>query len=143
MGLFSFTKSIGKKLFGKGDDDAGDKIKAHIEADNPGIDNLDISVEDGVAKISGDVKDAAALEKAVLMTGNVEGVEEVQLVNVTGAEPSADVEYYEIEKGDTLWKVAEKFYGNGSQYTKIFEENKEVIKDPDLIYPGQKIRIPK
>ncbi len=53
-----------------------------------------------------------------------------------------EVAYYEIQKGDTLWKVATEFYGNGAKYTAIFDANREVIKDPDLIYPGQKIRIP-
>ncbi len=143
MGLFDFASSIGKKLFGDDDADAAEKIKAHIEADNPGVSNLEVSFEDGVAKITGDASDSAALEKAVLMAGNVEGVSEVNIDGVSGAEPSATVEYYEIQAGDSLWKVAEKVYGNGSKYTKIFEENKEVIKDPDLIYPGQKIRIPK
>lgn len=142
MGLFDFAKNIGKKLFGDDDADAAEKIKAHIEADNPGIDNLSITLEDGVAKISGDVQDSAALEKAVLLAGNVEGVAEVELDNITGATPDESVTYYEIQKGDSLWKVAEKVYGNGGKYTKIFEANKEVIKDPDLIYPGQKIRIP-
>ncbi len=77
------------------------------------------------------------------MAGNVEGVGEVSITNVTGAAPAENVDYYEIEKGDSLWKIAEKAYGNGSKYTAIFAANKEVIKDPDLIYPGQKIRIPK
>jgi len=55
---------------------------------------------------------------------------------------TAKVEYYVIKKGDTLWAIANKFLGNGSKYPEIFEANREVIKDPDLIYPGQKIRIP-
>ena len=46
-------------------------------------------------------------------------------------------------KGDNLSKIAKKFYGDANQYNKIFEANREVIKDPNLIYPGQKIRIPK
>ena len=50
---------------------------------------------------------------------------------------------YEIQKGDTLWNIAKQFYGSGAKHTAIFEANKEVIKDPDLIFPGQKIRIPK
>ena len=45
-------------------------------------------------------------------------------------------------KGDNLSKIAKKFYGDPNQYNKIFEANREVIKDPNLIYPGQKIRIP-
>ena len=57
-------------------------------------------------------------------------------------EAQQKVEYYEIKSGDTLWAISSKFLGNGAKYTEIFEANREVIKDPDKIYPGQKIRIP-
>jgi len=69
----------------------------------------------------------------------------VASVNADGlsSPDGAGADYYVIEKGDTLWGIAEKTLGNGAKYTEIFEENKEVIEDPDLIFPGQKIRIPK
>ena len=54
----------------------------------------------------------------------------------------APVEYYVIQSGDTLSKIAKQYYGNAMEYPRIFEANKEVIEDPDKIYPGQKIRIP-
>ncbi|MDH3988527.1 MAG: LysM peptidoglycan-binding domain-containing protein, partial [Gammaproteobacteria bacterium] len=44
--------------------------------------------------------------------------------------------------GDTLGAIARKFYGKASAYTRIFEANREIISDPNKIYPGQKIRIP-
>ena len=50
--------------------------------------------------------------------------------------------YYEIQSGDTLSAIAKKYYGNASDYPRIFEANREVIKDANLIYPDQKIRIP-
>lgn len=60
------------------------------------------------------------------------------------APPATDpVEFYEIKQGDTLWAIAKNHYGDGNKYHQIFEANREVIKDADLIYPGQKIRIPK
>ena len=46
------------------------------------------------------------------------------------------------EKADTLWAIAKKYYGSGSQYTKIYNANKDKIKNPNLIYPGQVIKIP-
>jgi len=52
-------------------------------------------------------------------------------------------EFYVIESGDTLSKIAKRVYGDAMQYTKIFEANREVIADPDKIFVGQKIRIPK
>ena len=141
MGLLSFAKNIGKKIFGN-EDEAPEKLKEHIEKDNPGITNLEIEVQDGVATIKGETDDPSALEKVILMAGNVLGIEEVRADEVTAPEQTIEVQYYEIKKGDSLWKIAKNFYGNGNDYPKIFEANKEVIKDPDLIFPGQMIRIP-
>lgn len=55
---------------------------------------------------------------------------------------SAANRYYVVVPGDTLSKIAKKFYGKGSAYIKIYEANQDIIKDPRLIYPGQKLRIP-
>lgn len=52
------------------------------------------------------------------------------------------VREYTIEPGDTLSAIAKKFYGNASDWKKIYEANKTKIKNPDLIYPGDKIIIP-
>ena len=146
MGLFDFAKNIGKKLFGD-DDDPAEKIQAHIEDANPGVKNLQVEVKDGVATIKGDADSPDALEKAILMAGNAMGIEKVEAAEATvsgqSAQLGADEEFYIIEKGDSLWKIAEKAYGNGSKYTAIFDANREVIVDPDKIFPGQKIRIPK
>ncbi len=143
MGLLDFVKNIGKKIFDDNDADIAEKIKTHIEADKIGVDNLQVDYQDGIVKLSGQAKTSADIEKAVLLAGNLQGVESVNIEQISGEQPAATVEYYTIEKGDSLWKIAEKTYGNGSQYQKIFDENREVIKDPDLIFPGQKIRIPK
>ncbi|MCB1844612.1 MAG: LysM peptidoglycan-binding domain-containing protein, partial [Halioglobus sp.] len=48
----------------------------------------------------------------------------------------------EIVSGDTLGKIAKHFYGSAGKYTRIYEANRDVIENPDRIYPGQKIRIP-
>lgn len=141
MGLFDFAKNIGNKIFGS-EDEAPKKLKKHIEEDNPGIKNLEITVKDGVATIKGDTDDPSALEKVILMAGNALGIEEVRADEVNAPKQNYKVQYYEIQKGDSLWKIAKEFYGNGNDYTKIFAANKEVIKDPDLIFAGQKIRIP-
>lgn len=50
--------------------------------------------------------------------------------------------FYEVVAGDTLSKIAQKYYGNGNKYMKIFEANKDILSNPDLIKPGQKLRIP-
>ena len=49
---------------------------------------------------------------------------------------------YTVKKGDCLWNIAKKFYGNGAKYTKIYNANKSKIKNPNLIYPGQVLVIP-
>lgn len=48
---------------------------------------------------------------------------------------------YTVQKGDTLWKIAEKFFGSGVFWKKIFEDNRDVISDPNKIYAGQVIKI--
>lgn len=47
-----------------------------------------------------------------------------------------------VVSGDTLWGIAKKYYGNGSLYSKIINANKDKIKNPNLIYPGQRLMIP-
>ena len=49
---------------------------------------------------------------------------------------------YTVKKGDCLWNIAKSFYGNGSKYTVIYNANKDKIKNPNLIYPGQVLTIP-
>jgi nucleoid-associated protein YgaU len=141
MGLFDFAKDLGKKLFGSNDDPA-QKIEESIAAANPGVDDLGVTFDDGVVHLSGKAASAEAMEKAVLMAGNVKGVTEVKIDGMDAPKPEPEVQYYTIVSGDSLSKIAKAQYGNAMDYPKIFEANKEVIKDPDLIYPGQKIRIP-
>lgn len=50
--------------------------------------------------------------------------------------------YHTVKKGDNLWNIAKSYYGNGAQYTKIYNANKDKIKDPHWIYPGQVFLIP-
>ena len=123
-------------------DKAAEKLKQHIEANNPGISGLDVAIDGDTAVISGSAKDQAAYEKAVLLAGNVEGVGKVEAGALAGA-GGKEAEFVLIQSGDTLWGIAERAYGNGARYQEIFEANREVIQNPDLIYPGQKIRIPR
>ena len=51
-------------------------------------------------------------------------------------------QYHEVKKGDTLWKIAERYYGDGNLYPKIFEANRDILKDPNMIKVGQKLKIP-
>ena len=141
MGLFDFFKDMGEKIFGS-EDEAAEKIKENIEASNPGIQNLNVAYHDGVVELTGTADSAEAMEKAVLMAGNVKGVSKVKADGVSAPPQPAPVEYYIIQKGDSLSAIAKRYYGNAKDYPRIFDANREVIKNPDLIYPGQKIRIP-
>lgn len=128
-------------MFKRGEPDAAKKLKEHIEKNNPGISNLQVDVNDDVATISGSAADQAAYEKAVLIAGNVEGVGKVE-ASAVDHPAAAEAEFALVQDGDTLWG-SERAYGNGARYTEIFAANQEVIEDPDLILPGQKIRIPR
>ncbi|MCI7352920.1 MAG: peptidoglycan-binding protein LysM [[Actinobacillus] rossii] len=144
MGLFDFVGNIGKKIFSK-EEDASAAVTQHIAEDNPGVENVAVTVENGVANISGVAATAEAVEKAILMAGNIEGIETVNIdeLQLLKGELAGDDEFYVIQKGDTLWKIAERKYGNGAKYTAIVAVNKEVIKDENKIFPGQKIRLPR
>ena len=56
--------------------------------------------------------------------------------------PPAQGDTYTVVKGDTLSKIAKQFYGNAGQWKRIYEANKDTIKNPDMIYPGQTFKIP-
>ncbi|HET19990.1 MAG TPA: peptidoglycan-binding protein LysM [Chromatiales bacterium] len=148
MGLFDFVKDIGKKIFGK-EEEAPEALKQHIEKDNPGVHNLQIAVKEGVATVKGEADSTSAREKVILMVGNALGIREVVADELTvssvgtAPESAEEAEFYVIEKGDTLSAIAKRFYGDANKYPLIFEANREVIQDPNLIFPGQKIRIPK
>ena len=55
---------------------------------------------------------------------------------------SAPTGSYTVQKGDTLSKISKQFYGDANKYKKIFDANKDQLKDPDKIQPGQVLRIP-
>jgi nucleoid-associated protein YgaU len=143
MGLFDFVRNIGRKVFDR-DAEANDKIKKEIESSLTGVEGLtvDYDAASGVVKLGGTATSPEALEKAVLIAGNAMGVGSVNVDAMKHPGESAGVEYYIIKSGDTLSAIAQHFYKDASKYPKIFEANREVIKDANLIFPGQKIRIP-
>lgn len=57
-------------------------------------------------------------------------------------QPASSGKSYTVKSGDSLWKIAKQMYGDGSQYNKIYEANKDKIKNPNLIYAGQTFIIP-
>ena len=59
-----------------------------------------------------------------------------------GGSGTANARTHLVKSGETLWGLAKKYYGNGAQYQKIFQANTDILKDPNLIYVGQKLVIP-
>jgi nucleoid-associated protein YgaU len=158
MGLLSFIKEAGEKLFGKGDakaasptadsgtvadDAAGQAIEQYIRSQNLEVDGLDVSFngKDSSVTVSGQAKDQATKEKVLLCCGNVAGVGQVNDM-LTVAQVADEAKFYTVVKGDTLSKIAKEQYGNANDYMKIFEANKPMLTHPDKIYPGQMLRIP-
>jgi nucleoid-associated protein YgaU len=62
--------------------------------------------------------------------------------NVESGSSSTATKIYEVKPGDSLSKIAKRGYGNANKWPQIFEANKDVLKDPNKIYPGQKLKIP-
>lgn len=122
------------------DEKKAEKVRQSVSV--LGIPGSAVTFKNGQVDISGQATTPEQREKAILIAGNVEGVERVNADKLQAPAQTVPVEYYIIESGDTLSKIAKRYYGDASAYNKIFEANREVIEDPDKIYPGQKIPIP-
>ena len=152
MGLLSFIKEAGEKLFGgstahaaepDANKVAADAIKTYIETQNLGLTNLEVSyvASSGVVTLSGNAPSQEASEKASLAAGNVANVTQVD--NNLVAPAAEEAQYHDVVRGDTLSAISKKYYGDANKYNAIFEANKPMLSHPDKIYPGQKLRIPK
>jgi nucleoid-associated protein YgaU len=148
MGLLDFLKDTGEKLLGK-DNPEPEDIQKKLNDELDGVEITGVMLKDGTVSLHGTADSYSTKNKAVLMAGNIKGVEKVNDdgLKVDTGEPETpaapEVEYYTIQSGDSLSKIAKAKYGDAMKYPTIFEANREVIKDPDKIYPGQKIVIPK
>jgi len=165
MGLLSFIKEAGEKLFSKAEaktaiaaaqadpaaeakakaasDAASDAIVTYIHALDLDATGLLVTYDavGGVVTVYGVAPDQATKEKIVLCCGNVAGVTSVNdMMSVDKSAPEA--RYYTVVSGDNLSKISKAHYGNANEYMKIFEANKPMLKHPDKIYPGQVLRIP-
>lgn len=144
MGFLDFVSSVGENLFGGGaesDQERSAKLENHVRKLELPVENLRIDVKEDVATVTGRVEAQATREKILLAVGNTEGIARVDdQLEVAKSEPEA--KYYTVEKGDTLSKIAKEMYGDAMKYPVIFEANKPMLTNPDLIYPGQLLRIP-
>ncbi|MEP2935554.1 MAG: peptidoglycan-binding protein LysM [Gilvibacter sp.] len=159
MGLFTFIKSAGAAIFGKGkpSKEEAAAVEAKEEAKERlaerhlhglirelgfEIEHLTLKIEDDMAMVGGEAANQETKEKIVLLIGNSEGIASVQ-DNMTVEVQEPEATFHTVVSGDTLSKIAKQVYGNAMKYPVIFEANKPMLTDPDKIYPGQVLRIPK
>lgn len=158
MGLLSFMKDAGEKLFGRAEAGAAEAAKsdpasvnaraaeaitAYIKALKLAPADLEVSFDGAsqVVTVSGTAPDQSTRERILLAAGNVQGVGQVDdRMTVLVAEPEA--KFHTVVRGDTLSAIAKAHYGNANKYMAIFEANKPMLSHPDKIYPGQVLRIP-
>jgi len=156
MGLLSFIKDAGEKLLGHKPEEvaaapnveelqnaAADAIKTYVGTQ--GIDTSGLTIAfaavSSTVTASGEAPDQQTREKIILCCGNVKDVKDV-VDNLTVAEAADESQWYDVVSGDNLSKISKQFYGDPNKYNAIFEANKPMLKSVDLIYPGQKLRIP-
>ncbi len=161
MGMFSFIKSAGEKLFGTGEAKAAtpeapspEKVaelsQVAAQAISTYITNMGLKVEalnvkfdapTATVTVAGIAPDQATKEKVLLCCGNVAQVAAVNDM-MTVAQPTAESQWHTVVSGDNLSKISKAFYGTPNKYPQIFEANKPMLTHPDKIYPGQVLRIP-
>lgn len=145
MGLFSFVKEAGEKLWDavSGNDDVNKKLHEHIsKLGLPDSDKVSLNVNGDTVTVSGDGLSQESKEKILVAAGNVAGITKVE-DNVTVAGGANESDLYTVKKGDTLSAISRQVYGSPDEYNRIFEANKPMLTHPDKIYPGQVLRIPK
>lgn len=148
MGIFDFFEGKSKAApapAGATDTSAApaESLMNELKANGFDVSGLDIEVDGDKVTLNGAVNSRAELEKIVLAVGNTRGVAQVENNLIApDADPEAPSGIHIVAEGDTLWKIAEAAYGDGGRYQEIFEANKPMLKHPDRIYPGQRLRIP-
>jgi nucleoid-associated protein YgaU len=151
MGLFSFIKNAGAKVFGIGkttEEEAKEaavknaaKLSNAVEALGLNVENLNIQIDGDTATIFGEAENQATREKVVLVVGNTSGIASVD-DQMTTAVQEPEAKFHTVVSGDSLSKIAKVYYGNAMKYPVIFDANKPMLTHPDKIYPGQVLRIP-
>lgn len=144
MGLFSFIKEAGSKIFGSSAAKAATADELTKDLAGHGLpSDVKISVDGDKVKVTGSAMTTEQAEKIILALGNTTGVAQVESELIVNKEAPAAV-FYTVKKGDTLWKIAEEHYGKGqgAKYTDIVKANTPPVKNPDLILPGWVLRIP-
>lgn len=150
MGLISFIKNAGAKIFKseeKREEEKANMIAEHIKKFGFDVSKVKVAVDGEKVILTGTVDTLANKNRIIVTAGNIDGISVVEdhlLVTVPEpvAPPEPEKQFYTVKKGDYLSKIAKQVYGDAKKYPIIFEANKPMLKDPDLIYPGQVLVIP-
>ncbi len=153
MGLFSFNKDAGEKTTAVTDEAKSKFLTEMVGRYNFGVENMTIKVAGDKASITGVADSLMTREKVVLAAGNIKGISEIEdLMTIGDAKEETVVEgevkivggskFYTVKKGDSLSKISKAMYGDPMKYNSIFDANKPMLKNVDLIYLGQVLRIP-
>jgi nucleoid-associated protein YgaU len=159
MGLIDFVKNAGESLLSQaselannitggvfgGDAEAeaqvGTALTDTVTSLGISVQDLSITVKDDVATINGVAASHTDREKVILVAGNTKGIAQVNdRLTVQAPDPAR---YYTVVSGDSLSKIAKAEYGDPMKYPVIFDANRPMLSDPDKIYPGQVLRLPK
>jgi len=146
MGVFKFALNKGKEIIADRNQVAERAIRKEVE--DLGLDDdlgndFKVSVDGRQVRLEGRVPDQETREKLILAAGNVSGIGEVDdSMKVKSKAKVSDSVMHTVKAGDTLSKIAKKYYGDAMRYPDIFDANTPMLKHPDKIYPGQVLRIP-
>jgi nucleoid-associated protein YgaU len=151
MGLISFIKTAGEKIFGKSEEkrkqEKASLVAAHIKKFGFDTSDIQVTVDNEKVILKGSVDTIDNKNKIIVSAGNIEGISTVEDGIVVRqpplvVPPQPEKQFYTVKKGDYLSKISKEVYGNANKYNVIFEANKPMLKNPDLIYPGQVLIIP-
>ncbi len=120
-----------------------EKYQTILELANQNGTSYELSEGDGVLHINGTAPSEEAKQQLWDEYNRIDpdarGGDLMLNINVGGAAAGGGGHTYTVESGDNLTKIGEKY---GVTWQQIFEANKDILKDPDKIYPGQELKIP-
>ena len=151
MGLLSFVKDAGAKLFGSKEEEEeviakakADHLLRKVKRFNLRSDKVEASLRGEKLILEGVVDTLQEKNRIIMAMGNIKGIASVddRITVETPAPVTPAQQFYTVKSGDSLGKIAKAVYGDSGRYNEIFEANKPMLEHPDKIYPGQNLVIP-
>lgn len=173
MAFWDFVKDSGKSVFGSAEvaepakapeQSETDRKVAALEAELKALGltakDVRLTLRGDTVKVESKGADRETMEKLILAVGNIKGIARVEAdlpaASAQAAVPAAEQAaaapvsasadapvFHTVQKGESLSTIAQQYLGKASRYPEIFEANRPMLSDPDKIYPGQTLRIPR